>query len=171
MTRLRSLILFSNLLLFLLFINWSIWAAEQDVAAGHLAYFELNPINPVPLAEEGYFRLDYRLETQTLSDGVAGSGRHGQIVVQLDENQIAQYVRIYRGTELLQGEILVNYLSPIEDWLEIGIDGYLIEAGTAASHTNLRYAKVRILSDGSVMLIALCDANLQDQIVLFTGLL
>jgi uncharacterized membrane-anchored protein len=160
MNPIRNLILFGNLLVFLVMVNWGIWTAEQNIAAGTLAYLELAPVDPRSLFQGDYMRLAYAIEDQAQMSRSGEFERKGLLVIQLDENQIARFVHIYTGEELAEGETLIKYASPYGWSIEIGIDSYFFQEGNAAIFANAKYAEVRILEDGSVMLIALRDANL-----------
>jgi uncharacterized membrane-anchored protein len=160
MNPIRNLILFGNLLVFLFMVNWGIWTAEQNIAAGTLAYLELAPVDPRSLFQGDYMRLAYAIEDHAQMSRSGEFEHKGFLVIQLDEQQVARFVRIYEGEDLEEGELLIKYASPYGWSIEIGIDSYFFQEGNADIFANAKYAEVRILEDGNVMLIALRDANL-----------
>jgi uncharacterized membrane-anchored protein len=161
MSAIRNLVLFGNLIIFLVIVNWGIWTAEQNIAAGTLAYLELAPVDPRSLFQGDYMRLAYAIEDQAqLSRSGGDFERNGFLLIRLDEQQIARFVRVYEGEDLEEGEMLLKYASPYGWSIEIGIDSYFFQEGNADIYARARYAEVRILEDGSVALIALRDENL-----------
>jgi uncharacterized membrane-anchored protein len=160
MNSIRNLILFGNLLVFLVMVNWGIWTAEQNIAAGKLAYLELAPVDPRSLFQGDYMRLAYAIEDQAQMSSSGELEHDGFLVVQLNDKNIARFIRIYEGEELAEGETLIKYASPYGWTIEIGIDSYFFQEGNADIFAKAKYAEVRILEDGSVMLIALRDENL-----------
>src|SRR5690349_5521209 len=148
MTFIRNLILFGNLLIFLVLVNWGIWTAEQNIEAGTLAYLELAPVDPRSLMQGDYMRLDYDIE-RAMGNGQGDLELNGKLVVRLDERQVARFVRIYAGESLAEGEVLLNYSSPTGFWADIGISSYFFQEGNADIFASARYGEVRILDDGS----------------------
>lgn len=161
MTLLRNIILFANLAVFLVLANWGIWTAEQKIEAGELAYFELAPVDPRSLFQGDYMRLAYAIENQASMSRSSEFERNGLLVVQLDEQRIARFLRIDDGEPLEEGEHRIKFMSPYGWSIEIGIDSFFFQEGTGDTYANARYAEVRILDDGSVMLIGLRGENLE----------
>lgn len=162
MTLLRPIILFGNLLVFLVMVNWGIWTAEQNLANGEVAYLELAPVDPRSLFQGDYMMLAYAIEDQAQISRSDGSyERNGFIVIRLDEKRVVRFLRVYvEGEQLEEGEMLMKYASPYGWSIDIGIDSYFFQEGTADTYANARYAEVRILDDGSVALVALTDRDL-----------
>lgn len=162
MKLLRIIILFANLALFLALANWGIWSAENNIANGRLAYFALAPVDPRSLIQGDYMMLNYEIENQArVSRSNGNFERNGFIVVQLDNQQIARFVRVYTEGEILaEGEMLIKYASPFGWSVDIGIDSFFFQEGLSDIYAEAEYAEVRILDDGSVAIIDLRNANL-----------
>jgi uncharacterized membrane-anchored protein len=160
MTLIRNLILFGNLIVFLWMVNSGIWTAEQRLTAGTLAYLELAPVDPRSLFQGDYMVLNYALETQAAVSRSGGDfPKEGFLVVRLDEQQVARFVRFHEGEALEEGELLLKFASPYGWTVEVGIDSYFFQEGHGEIYATARYAEVRILDDGNVALIALRDEN------------
>lgn len=165
MNPIRTIILFGNLLFVLAFVNWGIWTAEQNIAAGELAYLDLRPVDPRSIFQGDYMVLNYAIEQQAQMSRSGGDfERNGYLVVVIDEQGIARFQRFYEGEELAEGEMRIKYFSPYGWSVEIGIDSYFFQEGTGDTYARARYAEVRILEDGSVMLIGLRGENLEELI-------
>jgi uncharacterized membrane-anchored protein len=160
MNLIRNLILFGNLLVFLVMVNWGIWTAEQNIADGRLAYLELAPVDPRSLMQGDYMRLAYAIEDQAQVSRSDEFQDDGFLVVRLDEQSVARFLRIYEGETLEEGELLIKFASPYGWSVEIGISSYFFQEGNASIFANARYGEVRILDDGSLMLMSLRDRNL-----------
>jgi uncharacterized membrane-anchored protein len=160
MTFIRNLILFGNLIVFLVMVNWGIWTAEQNINSGTFAYMELQPRDPRSLFQGDYMVLNYALETQAAISRSGGDfPKEGFLVVRLDEQQVARFVRFHEGEVLEDGETLLKFTSPYGWTVEVGVGSYFFQEGHGDIYAAARYAEVRILEDGSVALIALRDEN------------
>ncbi len=160
MKQLRIAILFGTLAVFLYLVNSSIITAENNITNGTVAYFELAPVDPRSLIQGDYMMLAYSIERDA---DIANVGNHdrGQIVVSLDTQQVAHFERLHLGEiPLNDDEVLVNFYARNEQ-VRVGVDSFFFQEGQADSYSDARYAEVRLLEDGGVMLINLADENLQ----------
>jgi uncharacterized membrane-anchored protein len=160
MTLFRNLILFGNLIVFLVMVNSGIWTAEQRLTAGTMAYLELAPVDPRSLFQGDYMVLNYALETQAAVSRSGGEfPKEGFVVVRIDTRQVARFVRFHEGEALEDGEMLLKFSSPYGWTVEVGVGSYFFQEGHGEIYAAARYAEVRILDDGSVALIVLRDEN------------
>jgi uncharacterized membrane-anchored protein len=154
MKTLRTIILFGTLLAFLYLVNTGIWGAEQNIENGKPVYLELAPVDPRSLIQGDYMALDYQIERDAMGDEIATTHR-GQVVAQLDENNVAHYDRIYTGEPLAENEIVLNYTVAEFIGVRIGVDSFFFQEGQARDYALARYADVRVTADGTVMLVDL----------------
>jgi uncharacterized membrane-anchored protein len=163
MKTLRTLILFGTLLLFLYLVNSGIIGAEQNLANGQPVYLRLAPVDPRSLLQGDYMMLDYQVEVEANEDGLREVER-GQIVVELDENNVAHYSRLYtEGETLAENEMLVNFVNTDEfRGVRIGVDSFFFQEGQADAYGKARYADVRITEGGTIMLVDLVGENFED---------
>ena len=162
MKTLRTIVLFGTLLLFLYLVNSGIMGAEQNIANGTQVYLRLAPVDPRSLIQGDYMMLDYQIESDANEDGLREIER-GQIVVELDENNVAQYSRLYKGETLAENEMLVNFVNT-DEWrgVRIGVDSFFFQEGQADAYAEARYADVRITEGGTIMLVDLVGENFED---------
>lgn len=160
MKQLRIAILFGTLAVFLYLVNSSIISAENNITNGTVAYFELAPVDPRSLIQGDYMMLAYSIERDADIANVGIQDR-GQIVLSLDAEQVAHFERLYlQEIPLNDDEVLVNFYAR-NGQVRVGVDSFLFQEGQAELFNNARYAEVRLLDDGGVMLINLADENLQ----------
>ena len=160
MKQLRIAILFGTLAVFLYIVNSGIITAENNIANGTVAYFELAPVDPRSLIQGDYMTLTYSIERDANTAGV-GSEDRGQIVLSLDNERIAHFERLYlENSSLANDEIVVNFYAR-NTRVRVGVDSFFFQEGQAEIFADARYAEVRILDDGGVMLINLAYENLQ----------
>lgn len=156
---LRTLILFGTVAVFLYFVNTGIMNAENNIKNATVAYFELAPVDPRSLIQGDYMTLRYTIENDA-RDVVSGNRDRGQLVLSIDENQIAHFERRYFEDDTLEDdEILVNFYARSSWSVRVGVDSFFFQEGQAEAYSVARYAEVRILEDGGVMLIHLADEN------------
>lgn len=162
MKQIRILILFGTVAVFLYFVNTGIMSAENNIANGTVAYFELAPVDPQSILQGFYMTLRYDIENDA-RDAVNSYERdRGQLVLSFDENKVAHFERrFFEGDTLAENEIPVNFYASGRWNLRVGVDSFLFQEGQAEAYSVARYAEVRILGDGGVMLVHLADENLE----------
>lgn len=67
MKKQSRILIITNLLLLLGYLNWSIYQKEQTLRDGQLVLFELAPVDPRSLMQGDYMSLRYREATRTYS--------------------------------------------------------------------------------------------------------
>lgn len=161
MKQLRILILFGTVVVFLYIVNTGIMSAENNIKNGTVTYFELAPVDPRSLIQGDYMTLRYAIENDARELDSYSHDR-GQLVLSLDENSVAHFERrFFEGDSLAENEIPVNFYARNSWSFRVGVDSFFFQEGQAEAYSVTRYAEVRILEDGSVMLINLADENLE----------
>lgn len=162
---LRYGILFATLAVFLYLINTGILGAENNLKNGRLAYFRLAPVDPRSLIQGDYMVLDYAIERDANERGLMTSHR-GKLVLKIDARGITTFNRLYTGESLAEDEVLVNFWAygggVRMDTVTIGVDSFFFQEGRAESYANAVYAEVRLLEDGTMMLVDLVGEELQE---------
>lgn len=160
MKQLRIVILFGTLVIFLYLVNSSILSSESNIENGTVAYFELAPVDPRSLIQGDYMTLDYSIERDARLANISRADR-GQIVVSFDEQLVTYFERFYsEGDTLADNEYTINFYSQ-NGRLRVGVDSFFFQEGQAEIFDTARYAEVRILEGGDVMLIHLANEDLQ----------
>jgi len=160
MQRLRLVILFGTLVVFLYLVNSGILNAERQIVEGTPLYLELTPVDPRSIFQGDFMRINYALEADANFDGLRDTHR-GQLVLRVDDNNVAHYAREYAGEALADDERLVNFHTRGMSGVRVGVDSFFFQEGLADAYADARYAEVRLTSDGTVMLIDLVGENLQ----------
>lgn len=150
----RLLVLFGTLVVFLYLVNSNIIRAEQRLASGTPVYLELAPVDPRSLIQGDYMTLDYQVE-RVANRAEIGDTRRGQLVVAIDDNNVAQFDRVYtEGETLAEGELLLQYLT-VDGDVRVGVDSFFFQEGLADEYDAAEYAEVRVTEGGGVMLVDL----------------
>lgn len=155
--KLRILILWLVTVVGLLYVNYGIYGKEQLIQNGEPILLELAPVDPRSLIQGDYMDLRYAITTDLESQEIP---RRGQLVITLDDNNVASLVRIDDGTPLAPGERLLNYYH--HEWrIDVGAPSYFFQESTADRYTDAEYGELRVDEAGSSVLIGLRDEDFQ----------
>jgi uncharacterized membrane-anchored protein len=80
----------------------------------------------------------------------------GFLVVTLDANQVASFVRVHAGEPLQPGEHLLRYRLS-NTWLTVGADSFTCESGHEVYYAAALYAEFRVAPNGDCVLVRLLD--------------
>lgn len=151
----RRAFILPGLLLALAIPNWAIVQKERLLATGSMVLLELAPVDPRSLIQGDYMRLDYAITRAMESQ--AGWPRDGAIVVTLDVNRVATFVRRDDGRPLGPGEQRLRYRRR-DARVRAGTDAFFFEEGSASRYQRARYGELRVAGDGSSVLVGLRDS-------------
>ncbi len=155
----RNLLLWLFTFFVLIVINGLIVQKEQIKANGQLIYLELVPVDPRSLIQGDYMRLRYAISSEVEN---TNSARDGYIVVRLDENNVANFVRIHNSqTALVQNELLLRYRQRKYD-VNIGPESFFFQEGHAKYYNDAQYGEFRVSESGDVLLVGLRGENLEE---------
>jgi uncharacterized membrane-anchored protein len=130
---------------------------EWVLSRGQPMLLELAPVDPRSLMQGDYMRLDYAL-SRAAASATDQPVREGKLVVKLDENQVATFVRFHHGEPLAEREHLLRFRRR-EDRLRLGAEAYYFQEGTAARYEPARYGELRVTAGGDSVLAGLRDAQ------------
>jgi uncharacterized membrane-anchored protein len=151
----RSRLVVAGLILVLLVANALIVQKERVLANGTPVLLELAPVDPRSLIQGDYMRLDYAI-TRQIADSQHWP-RNGRIVVALDENGVARFVRRHDGrTPLGPRERLLTYRRR-RGRIRVGTDAFHFQEGKARQYERARYGEVRVAPSGTSILVGLRD--------------
>jgi len=151
-------IIILNLIILIIYINWSIWQKEKTIEEGVLALFELAPVDPRSLMQGDYMDLRYAIARANNSKA---NPTRGYCVINLNVNQVANSVRFQAGTAPLEsGEYLVKYFKSPRG-ISLGAESYFFEEGTGERYEKAEYGGLRIDDSGNSILIGLYDEGFQ----------
>jgi uncharacterized membrane-anchored protein len=149
----------------LLLVNALIAHKESVLASGDTVLVELAPVDPRSLMQGDYMALDYALAQKEAPRD------DGRMVVRLDKDRIARFVRFDDGTPLAADQHLLAYKRRITlrtsifgSWrrtrTQIGPDAFFFQEGRASLYTGARYGELKVTTSGQSVLVGLRDGAL-----------
>ena len=130
----QAVVLFGTLVVFLYLVNSNIMESENRIENGTPVYMELAPVDPRSLIQGDYMRLEYTLERDARQAILTFDDDRGQLVVRLDEDNVARFVREHDGGELAEDELLMNYRVIGGDDIRVGVDSFFFQEGLADAY-------------------------------------
>lgn len=155
MSKTKKIILAINLLLVLVFFVLSVLSKEATLANSRQILVQLAPVDPRSLMQGDYMALNYSI-TWRIWDG---DGKY--VVVKVDDDNVATFVRQQDDKTLNDGELLLRWTTNKRGRKSIGADNYFFQEGTGDKYAYARYGLLRVDSDGNCTLVGLCDAEKQ----------
>ena len=77
----------------------------------------------------------------------------GNVVVSLDENHVAKFVRVHQGENLQEGEYLLFYRKRGE--FRLGAESFMFQEGDAKLYEKARYGELKVDASGASILVGL----------------
>lgn len=155
----RNLLLWLFAFLAVVVINVLVIQKEQLLATGQLVLLELAPVDPRSLVQGDYMRLRFDISDEVETET---NMRDGFIVVRLDSENVARYVRIYdQNTSLAQDELLLRFRQRTYD-VRVGPESFFFQEGTAKYYNNARYGEFRVSKSGDVLLTGLRGEDFEE---------
>ncbi len=158
-TRWRSIILWSVALLVLITINVMIVQKERLIAQGDSIFLELAPVDPRSLIQGDYMQLRYAMAEDVQE--IEHSNR-GAVVIQLDEQRIATFVRLHDPQQPLSADEQLLTYQQQEGSLYFGPDACFFQEGHGLYYADATYAELRVSETGESVLIGLRGAELEE---------
>ncbi|MDR0802190.1 GDYXXLXY domain-containing protein [Fluviicola sp.] len=154
MKKYKWLIIALNLVLLLIYFNYSVIRKEELLKNGRLVLLKLAPVDPRSLMQGDYMALRYNI-----SDNIDDSKpKRGYCVVQLDSSGVAEKARFQKDiTPLSEGELLIKY-STSDRWnVNIGAESFFFQEGQAEKYEHAKYGGIKVDKNGNSLLIGLYD--------------
>lgn len=151
----RRAFILPGLLLALALPSWAIVEKERLLASGDVVLLELAPVDPRSLIQGDYMRLEYAVTR--IMEANDSWPRDGNIVVTLDAQRVATFVRRDDGRPLAAGEHLLRYRR--RDFrVRVGSNAFFFEEGRASMYARARYGELRVNDAGESVLVGLRDS-------------
>lgn len=144
------------LLLALAVPAWQIAAKEQVLHSGQPMLLRLRPVDPRSLIQGDYMELRYAIADQAAD--APGLHRSGALVVRLDPEGIAEWVRVDDGRPLADGERRLRYRLRAHE-LRLGAESYFFPEGTGERYERAAFGELIAVEDGESVLVALRDGE------------
>ena len=151
MSKNYKIVLATNLILVLVFFAFSVMQKETLIAKGTEVLLRLAPVDPRSLMQGDYMALNYEV-----LDKVDYNSKSGYIVVKVDGDRVAEFVRIQNGKDINKGEFIIRFKRQ-SGRLSVGADNYFFQEGSAKKFENAKYGLLKVDSDGNSILVGLCD--------------
>ena len=155
MSKTKKIILAINLLLVLVFFVLSVLSKEATLANSRQILVQLAPVDPRSLMQGDYMALNYSITGRIWDNG----GKY--IVVKVDDDNVATFVRQQNDKTLNDGELLLRWTTNKRGRKSIGADNYFFQEGTGDKYAVAHYGLLRVDSDGNCVLVGLCDREKQ----------
>ncbi len=148
----KNVLFWGTTLLVLVVVNLLIMQKEDTVAHGRTMLLHLAPADPRSLMQGDYMALRYTMAEEI---PVAHLKDEGHLVVALDKEHVAQYIRVYKGESLQTGEHLLFYRS--RSGLRLGAESFLFQEGDAELYAKAQYGELKVDEEGTSVLVGLRD--------------
>lgn len=151
----RNSILWIVTILALAAVNFMVFQKERVLTNGRTMLLRLAPVDPRSLMQGDYMRLRYAMSRAVSPASKDKLKNTGRIVVSLDENDVASFVRLYDGEFLQPGEHLLVYRN--RGGLRLGAESFFFQEGDAALFQKARYGELQVAPTGDSVLAGLRD--------------
>lgn len=158
MKKYKWLIILLNLILLLVYFNYSVVKKEELLKNGQLILLELAPVDPRSLMQGDYMALRYKISESIDYNNMP---KRGYCVVRLNANGVANKVRFQKDlTPLNEGEHFIKYTSSDLQNVNIGAESFFFQEGQAEKYDKAKYGGVKIDKNGNSLLIGLYNEQL-----------
>ena len=137
-------------MLVILSVNYSIVKKEGVLEDGNTMLLRLAPLDPRSLMQGDYMVLRYALANNVPKKQLANKGC---VVVTLDENKVAKFLRVHDDIPLNDGEHLLFYRN--RDGLRMGAESFFFQEGDAKLYSKARYGELKVDKSGASVLVGL----------------
>jgi uncharacterized membrane-anchored protein len=158
MIQIRRLVVLVAAVLVLAIVNFEIYKKEQLLVKGQTVLIRLVPRDPRSLMQGDYMVLRYQI-ARILPELNSFKAKEGYLVIELDDNQVAQFKRVYdKQTPLGENELLLQFRKRRYQ-VRIGAESFFFQEGHAKYYNNARYGELRVAPSGKSVLVGLRDAE------------
>lgn len=151
----KNRVLLAFTLIILAILNYAVFLKERTIRDGETILLQLAPVDPRSLMQGDYMRLSYKIERQTSAPLPPGCRF---IVIRVDENKIASFVRYHQNEPLQSGEKLLR-IRPFYNNFRISPDSFLFQEGHSDQFSKAQYGVFKSDSSYNHVLIGLADAD------------
>ena len=155
MKKYKWLIIVLNLVILLVYFNYSVIRKEELLKDGQLVLLKLVPVDPRSLMQGDYMALRYDISENIDFNNMP---KRGYCVVRLDSCGVAENVRFQKDiAPLNEGEMLIKY-SASDGWnVNIGAESFFFQEGHAEKYEQAKYGGIKIDGKGNSILMGLYD--------------
>ena len=157
MKKYKWLVIAVNLILLLVYFNYSVIKKEELLKDGQLVLLELAPVDPRSLMQGDYMALRYNIAEISYNDKLP---KRGYCVVRIDSCEVAEKIRFQKDVApLYEGEMLIKYYAANWRNVNIGAESFFFQEGHAEKYEQAKYGGIKIDNNGNSILIGLYDES------------
>ena len=168
----KKILLIINIVILFVVTGFSANKEEGYKKSNSYFYLELAPVDPRSLLQGDYMTLNYDITDKAqeiIFNGIYDSKdennkfldmRKGYIVVSLDENKVAKFVKLSKEKTDEKDLLFIAFKSDGFN-VNINANSYLFQEGTGDKYENARYSKV-VLVDNKLRLVDLRDKDFKE---------
>jgi uncharacterized membrane-anchored protein len=144
-------------------LNWNIFQRERLIARGRTVLLQLAPVDPRSLMQGDYMALRFDVANKIGREIDGDSSADGKAVVSVDENNVADFVRMDDGkSPLLANEARLRYrVRGHSSDVRIATNAFFFEEGQGGVYESARYGEFRVDEAGDAILTQLRDKDFQ----------
>lgn len=157
----KKIIIIVLTVVILAFLNYGVFEKEQIRRNGEVVLLELRPADPRSIMQGDYMRLRYKVEIGDHTKEYKDLPINGSIVVEPDENKVAQFIRFHKGEQLKDTEKLIPFHRRYRT-LKILPDTFLFQEGHAKLYEQATYGIFKFMGHSQKLLIGLADNELNE---------
>jgi uncharacterized membrane-anchored protein len=151
-------LLLTGLLAVLGVANYDIVSKQNIVNDGREVLMKLRPVDPRSLIQGDYMNLRYDKVIFPPKDVIKNLPYSGLIVITLDANNLASYVRIDDGKALVENEVHLRFRQRLRTGeLRYGAESFFFQEGEADRFSKAKYGVLHIDASGNSILVDLAD--------------
>jgi uncharacterized membrane-anchored protein len=154
----RSLFVFIIAVVVLAYVNFEIYQKEQLLTEGTTILLELAPVDPRSLIQGDYMVLRYKIARL---EALYEAKQDGYLVIERNDDQIAQFKRIYDENTPLEASSLLLRFRKRGSEIRLGAESFFFQEGHAKYYENARYGELKVTPSGESVLVGLRDAELK----------
>jgi uncharacterized membrane-anchored protein len=146
----KKILFWATTLLVIATVNFLIMKKEDTLSNDRTMLVELAPVDPRSLMQGDYMVLRYAIAEDIPESQLEDKGC---IVVSLDENDVARFVRVHKTESLQTGEHLLFYRN--RGGLRLGAESFMFQEGDADLYSQARYGELKVDESGVSVLVGL----------------
>jgi uncharacterized membrane-anchored protein len=154
----RKWILLASLPAVLAVLNGMVHQKERTLKSGTTVLLKLAPVDPRSLMQGDYMALNYGI-TREAEPIIKGGPPAGKLVLGLDRDGVARFVRYYNGEPLASDEQLLCYKRRRQ--IRLGAESFFFQEGHAQYYANAKYGELKVAPSGESVLVGLRDEGLR----------
>lgn len=160
MKKYKWFLILINLIILLLYFNYSVYQKEKTLDNGKLMLLKLAPVDPRSLMQGDYMSLRYDINDNDINTDKVK--KRGFCVVTIDKNNVAQLVRLQnKETPLNKNEFLIKY-TLANGFLNIGAESFFFQEGHGEKYEAGKYGALKVDENGNSILIGLYNENFKE---------